>query len=321
VFTNLRPEHLIRHGTMEAYAACKRRLFVQGRESTPLAVLNVDDEFGVQLAREVARAGGRVVRYGSGPGAEFRLGRCEWTLTSGWLELETPAGRMCLRTQLPGAHNAMNALAALATAVTLGFDVDEVAAAIEQTPIVPGRFELVDEGQPFDVVVDFAHTPDATEAVIEATRRVASERGDAKVHVVVSVAGHRTRELSAPTGAIAALLADRVVLTEGSSFGKPPADVLVPLIDGARAVKGGAVEVVTSRRLAIRRVLATASPGDVVLVLGRGALPRLFTSATGSSLPFDDRVVVREELTALLRNGALPGDQSGRATMRAKVPG
>lgn len=317
VLTNLHPEHLNRHGTMEAYAACKRRLFVRGQTSTPLAVMNVDDEHGAQLAAEVAAAGGGVVRYGCGPTAEFRLRRCGWTLTSGWLEVDTPEGAVTLRTRLPGRHNAVNVLAAFAAARALGFDLDSIVVTIERTPVLPGRFEVVDEEQPFDVVVDFAHTPDAVEAVIDAARQLVRRRPGARVHALVSVAGHRYRELSRPIGAAAATLADRVILTQGSSRGAVSAEVMAPLIDGARSVPGASVEVVTSRRAAIRHALASASRHDVVLVLGRGALPRLTMSANGDGSPFDDRVVVREELRALLPGRDLPSAHAGRATMRA----
>ena len=299
VLTNVRPEHMNRHGTFDAYAACKRRLFVRGDRATPRVALNLDDDVGGQLFREVRERGVAAAGYGRAPAAEFRLRRLRWTLASGWLEMETPDGAVALRSKLPGPHNAVNVAGAVAAARSLGFELETIVEAIERTPGVPGRFERIEEGQPFDVIVDFAHTPDAVSAVIATARAIVRRRRGARLHVLVSVAGHRTRELSAPIGQAVARFADRVVLTEGSSLGEPRGEVLAPLIEGARSVGGAGVEVVPDRRDAIRRVLAFGSSGDVVLVLGRGALPRLFRHANDAGVPFDDREVVRATLREL----------------------
>jgi UDP-N-acetylmuramoyl-L-alanyl-D-glutamate--2,6-diaminopimelate ligase len=301
VLTNIRPEHLNRHGTFDAYAACKRRLFIRGDGAIRLAALNLDEDHGVELAEEVRARGGTAVGYGQAAAAEFRLRRCGWSLTSGWLEVDTPDGAISLRTKLPGPHNAANVAGALAVACSLGFELETIVGAIERTPGVQGRFERIDEGQPFDVIVDFAHTPDAVSAVIGAALPVVRGRPGARLNVLVSVSGHRSRELSAPIGQTAARLADRVVLTAGSSFGQPHGELLAPLIEGARSERCAAIEIVPNRRAAIRRVLALASSRDVVLVLGRGAIPRLSRHANGAGIAFDDRIVVRDELRGLLR--------------------
>jgi UDP-N-acetylmuramoylalanine-D-glutamate ligase len=301
VLTNLRPEHLDRHGTMAGYGDCKRRLFVRDGRVVPLAVLDVDDDLGKRLAGEVTAGGGRVVTFGAGPGAQFRLRRCGWALDAGWLVADTPDGALELRTALAGRHNAMNALAAAATAWGLGLPLSKIAAGIAATPIVPGRFEPIVEGQPFDVVVDFAHTPDAVEAVIDAARSVTRPRhGD--IWAVVSVSGTRVREQGAPIGAATARLADQVIVTHGASRGASrddDGDPRTPVVEGARSARAAAVALEPDRRVAIRRALLDASPGDLVLVLGRGALDRMKNDASGNGPSFDDRVVVREELAAL----------------------
>ncbi len=300
VLTNIRPDHLNRHGTIDAYAACKRSLFVRGEIATPLAVLNVDDERGAQLAAEVRARGGMAVGYGRSATADFRLRRCGWSLTSGWLELDAPGARIALRTRLPGPHNAENVAGAVAAACSLGFDLEAIVAAIERAPAVPGRLERIDEGQPFDVLVDLAHTPDAVSVVIGTARAIVRERRGARLHVLVSVAGQRMPALSAPIGEAAARLADRVVLTEGSSYGRSRDALMAPLIEGASSVAGATIEIVPDRRAAIRRLLALAARGDVALVLGRGAIPRLSLHLDGTGIAFDDRAVVRSELQALL---------------------
>ncbi len=300
VLTNVRSDHLSRHGTIDAYAAWKRRLFIRGDSATGLAVVNLDDGRAAQLAAELRARGVTTVGYGWTAAAEFRVRRCGWSLASGWLELDTPDGAIALRSRLPGPHNAANVAAAVAAARSLGVSLETIVRTIECTPGVPGRFERIDEGQTFDVIVDLAHTPDAVSTVITTARAIVRERAGARLHVLVSVAGHRMRELSAPIGRLAARLADLVVVTEGSSFGRPREQTMRPLIEGARSVSGAAIEIVPDRRAALRRVLALASSGDVVLVLGRGAIPRLSLHADGSGIAFDDRAVIRGELRDLL---------------------
>lgn len=299
VLTNISADHLNRHATIAAYAECKRRLFFHGDAATPLAVLNLDDD-AAGIAHQVRARGGTAVGYGRAADAQFRLRRCGWTLGSGRIELDTPDGTFSVRTRLPGAHNAANVAGAIAAARSLGLAIDVILRTVERTAGVPGRFEQIDEGQPFDVIVDFAHTPDAVSAVIETAVAVARGRGDASVHALVSVSGHRWPGLSAPIGATAASLADRVVLTEGSSFGRSRDQMLAPLIDGARSARAAVVETVPDRRAAIRQLLERASARDVVLVLGRGAIPRLSRRAGGAGVAFDDRIVVREELRRVL---------------------
>jgi UDP-N-acetylmuramoyl-L-alanyl-D-glutamate--2,6-diaminopimelate ligase len=301
VLTNLRPDHLVRHPGMDAYAACKRRLFVRDERTVELAVLNADDDLGRALSDDVSERGGTVLGFGRSSEAEYRLSRCGWTLTSAWLEVQTPDGALRLDTRLPGPHNAANVMAALAAARGLGFEMDAVVEGLTNAEGVPGRFELIDEGQPFDVIVDFAHTPDAMDAVLRTVRQVADARRTARVHAVLGDAGHRPAVLRVPLGEAAGRLVDRLILTEGNLQGEPVAASVLPLMRGALAGGRAAVELVLDRHEAIRRVLATASEGDLVVLLGRGARSRIRKSPYEDGAPFDDRVVAREELQSQSR--------------------
>jgi UDP-N-acetylmuramyl tripeptide synthase len=316
VLTNLRVDHVDRHPTMRRYAAVKRRLFVRGRRAVRLAVLPADDSFGATLAREVAARGGDALRFGRGPDADYRLVACDWTTRSAQLDAETPDGPVHLAHRLPGEHNALNVLAAVAAARGLGIGWDSITAALARTACVPGRFEAIDAGQPFDAVVDFAHTPDAVDAVLRTARAVAARRGG-RVLALVSTAGQRPRALAEPMGAAAGRLADLVVVTAGSLRGATAPQLIEPVLAGARSAKAAAVEVVADRRLAIRHALAAAGDHDVVMLLGRGARPTLALTSAGDGAPFDDRQVAREELELLLSGRGQPG----HATIRAQVAG
>jgi UDP-N-acetylmuramoyl-L-alanyl-D-glutamate--2,6-diaminopimelate ligase len=314
VLTNLRNDHLDRHRTMRRYAACKRRLFVRGERTTRLAVLPADDRFGTSLARELSGGDVTVLRFGCHRGAEFRLTSCDWTARSGRLLADTPDGSVELEHRLPGEHNAMNVLAAVAAARGLGIAWDAIAAALARTPGVPGRFETVDAGQPFDVIVDFTQTPDAVEGVLRAGRVIAARRGG-RVLALVSTSGHRPPMLSPLIGEATARLADLVVVTAGSLRAARVEDVVGPVADGARSAAAGRVEVEPDRRLAIRRVLEAARQGDFVAILGRGARATLSTHVSAEDgTPFDDRQVAREEIERLLSGRA---SQAATATMRA----
>ncbi len=313
VLTNLRDDHLDRHGTMRRYGAIKRRLFIRGRKTAGLAVLPTADRLGAALAKELEGRGAPLLRFGRERDAEFRLTACDWTTRTAWLRAETPDGAVDLEHRLPGEHNAMNVLAAVAAARGCGIGWDAIARALERTAGVPGRFEAIDAGQPFDVVVDFTQTPDAVEAVLGAARTIAARRGG-RVLALVSTAGHRPPMLTPSIGAAAGRLADLVVVTAGSRRWARVEDIVGPLAAGARAAAAAPVEVVEDRRPAIRRVLEAAGQHDFVAILGRGARATLSTQVSAEDgVPFDDRVVAREELERLAAARA----QQDRATSRA----
>ncbi len=299
VLTGVGLDHLVRHRSLAAYAAVKRRLFVRGSRAVPIAVLNADDRRCRSLAAEIDRGESTVIRFGHSRDAEFRLLDCEWTVSSAWLEAQTPAGHLRLNTRLPGAHNASNALAAFALCHGLGIQLEAIAAALEQMPGVPGRWEVVDEGQPFDVIVDFAHSPDAVLAVLQALRAIVARRQSSRLHTVVSASGIHTGGVRRPMGVAAGRLADRVIVTEGNQRGDPLTVTAGPVVAGARSTGNRAVELIPRRRAAIETAIAAARPGDVVAILGRGAMPRLITDPSGDGEAFDDRLVAREAIRKL----------------------
>jgi len=317
VFTNLTPDHLHWHGSMKAYAEAKRRLFVDGRRAVALAVLNADDPFGRGLGEEIRARGGRTLTYGRAPDADYRIAACDWTARESRVALATPSGPLQIEGRLPGAHNAANVAAALALADGLGLARARTLPAIAATPLPPGRLELLDAGQPFDVFVDFAHSPDSLTRALTAMRAIAAPRGGRLIAVVgLAPSGERLTRLTCGRAARAGC--DHLVLCAWSLKGEPPLIALSSVLAGARETRGAELEVVLDRRRAIARGLSLARSGDVVAILGRGPLTSVRVDAHSTPVPFDDREVARELLHH--GDGALSlalSISSGAATRRA----
>ena len=262
IFTNLSHEHLDFHGDLESYFEAKRRLFVT--EPRPLAVINVGDEHGRRLARELPDA----VTF-SGEDASALAG---------------------VDLKLRGRFNVDNALGALCAARALGVGDDAIKRGLESVRGVPGRFESVDAGQAFHVIVDYAHKPDALENVL----RVARELADSKrVIVVVGAGGDRDRGKRAPMGRLASELADVAIVTSDNPRTEDPEAIAAEMVAG----RDGELEVELDRAAAIARAIELARPGDVVLIAGKGAEQgQEFADRT---VPFDDREAAKEALKAL----------------------
>jgi UDP-N-acetylmuramoyl-L-alanyl-D-glutamate--2,6-diaminopimelate ligase len=279
VFTNLSQDHLDFHSTMEDYFAAKALLFEP--EVTDVAVVNADDPHGLllqQAAHVPTRAYSLVDVDDLVVGATSSTGR--WR-------------GHALRVPLGGEFNVANALAALTAAAELGVDVRTALEGLASAPPVPGRFETVDAGQPFRLVVDFAHTPDGIEQVLRAARGVA---GDGRVIVVFGAGGDKDREKRPMMGEAAARLADIVVVTSDNPRSEDPQSIADAVVAGT-AGGGASVRVELDRRAAISSAVAEARPGDVVVVAGKG---HETTQTIGDRvLPFDDRAVAREVLDSL----------------------
>ena len=299
VLTNLTPEHLQRHGTMEAYGEAKRRLFTNETERVPRAVINVDSEFGHRLAADLRELGAEVATVGRADTAEYRLLRATWNATHARVRVITPRGPLELPTRLPGAHNAENVTSVVAGCDLLGVPRAKTLRAVMAAGGLPGRWERVDCGQRYEVIVDFAHTPAGLRHVLHTARRVAARSGG-RVSLMLCAGGHNNPAKRAPLGRVASSLADLVVLTEGNGRGEPVetvmADLLADWCPGAAAP-----EIEPDRRLAIRHVLSTARPGDVAILMGRGAMRTLLSNHSGGGVPFEDRAVAVEELHRLAR--------------------
>ncbi len=277
VFTNLSRDHLDFHTSMEDYFSVKARLFEPGR--TAGAVVNVDDPHG-RLLFETAQV----------PTTSFS--RSEVTDVDIGMDgsVGTWRGRQ-LRVPLGGSANLANALAAATAAVALGVDEGVIIDGLASVPPVPGRYEHVACGQPFDVVVDYAHTPDALEQLLVAAR----SGGGGRVLVVFGCGGERDREKRPLMGRVAATLADVIIVTTDNPRAEEPAAIAAEVVAGADGP--GRVQVELDRRAAIHLALAAASPGDVVLVAGKGhETVQIFGRR---SEEFSDQAVVGQELAAL----------------------
>jgi UDP-N-acetylmuramoyl-L-alanyl-D-glutamate--2,6-diaminopimelate ligase len=281
VFTNLTQDHLDFHGTLERYFDAKRRLFTEAR---PAAAVNVGDEHGRRLADEL-RGQNELLTFGLVDDAELRpeeleLGPRGAHLRAGGIELET---------RLRGRFNVANVLGAVAAARLLGIDDDAIAYGVRELRGVPGRFEAVDEGQPFVVLVDYAHTPDSLENVLRTARDLAQNR----VICVFGCGGDRDRGKRPLMGRIATELADLAIVTSDNPRSEEPEAIIAEILEGT----GSEAEVETDRREAIARAVAEAGEGDVVVIAGKGhEQGQQFADRT---IPFDDREVAREALRRL----------------------
>jgi UDP-N-acetylmuramoyl-L-alanyl-D-glutamate--2,6-diaminopimelate ligase len=278
VFTNLTQDHLDFHETMEAYFLAKRRLF----EELGLSVVNVDDQYGRRIAAELD-----CVTVGIETQADYRALDVEFDLMGSRFRCETPDGLVQLESPLPGLFNVQNVLGAVAAARVLGVGVETITAALPRFGRVPGRFEPVDEGQDFGVLVDYAHTPDSLENVLRAAREVARGR----VHVVFGAGGDRDRGKRPLMGEAARRLADRVLVTSDNPRSEPPEAIVDEIMEGA----GPGAERETDRARAIGLAIEGAEPGDVVVIAGKGH-EQGQEFENGRKEPFDDRSVAREAL-------------------------
>jgi UDP-N-acetylmuramoyl-L-alanyl-D-glutamate--2,6-diaminopimelate ligase len=299
-FTNLSQDHLDYHGSMESYFEAKARLFDPTR--TAAAAVNVDDPNGLELARRANDAGLPVLTFAgsddqrstpvdvvaedvelSGSGTRFVLA----TRQTG--------ARAVVASPLLGGFNVSNALAAAATALASGLPFDAIVAGLQAPLAIPGRLErvLVGPEQPFTVLVDYAHTPDALERVLETARRLVP-RG--RVVLVFGAGGDRDRQKRPAMGRAAAGGADVVVLTSDNPRSEEPEQIAGAVLDG---LGDGSARVVVEldRRAAIRDAMREAKPGDVVVIAGKGHETGQTTGER--TVPFDDRVVAHEELEAL----------------------
>jgi UDP-N-acetylmuramoyl-L-alanyl-D-glutamate--2,6-diaminopimelate ligase len=264
-FTNLTQDHLDLHGTMEAYFEAKRRLFLEGR---PPAAINLGDPWGRKLAEDRPDA----LTFGFADDADIRSEALEG-----------------IDFKLKGRFNVENALAALASSHLLGIDDDAVARGLEALEGVPGRFESVDEGQPFTVIVDYSHKPGALESVLRSARELTSER----VICVFGCGGDRDRGKRPLMGRIATELADLAIVTSDNPRSEDPRAIIEEVLSGVESE----IEVEPDRREAITCAIEAAAPGDVVLIAGKGhEQGQEFRDRT---VPFDDREVAREALRRL----------------------
>ncbi|HUI41988.1 MAG TPA: UDP-N-acetylmuramoyl-L-alanyl-D-glutamate--2,6-diaminopimelate ligase [Terriglobia bacterium] len=301
VFTNLTRDHLDYHHTMEEYFRAKRRLF-EGLGTSPpeVAAINVDDAWGRRLL-ELPFA--RLITYGTGAEASVRVKRFSQDAAGLKAALVTPAGAFEIASPMLGRSNLMNIMAAVAAAQGLGIANDQIRVGVEELATVPGRFERIEQRQPFLVLVDYAHTDEAIRSVLTTAREITRNR----LTVVFGCGGDRDRSKRALMGEAAGSLADSVILTSDNPRSEDPLTIMNDALVGIqRTGKPCILEV--ERESAIRRALSQAHPGDVVVIAGKGhETHQIFEART---VPFDDREVARRVLNDL---GYAPGAADERS--------
>ncbi len=297
IFTNLTRDHLDYHGSMENYFAAKRKLFDGSAGPPPrVAIFNRDDAYGAQLQ---AAAGGSalVYTYGQSKG-DFHADRLQMEPSGMRFTMVTPFGEAPILTRLTGGVNVYNLLAAGAAAMARGLTLDEVAAGAAALSYVPGRFQSVDEGQTFAVVVDYAHTDDALRNIIAAARAfVAKAQG--RVITLFGCGGDRDRSKRPLMGHAAAEGSDVVVLTSDNPRSEDPLAIIEQVLPGF-AGTAARVIVEPDRHRAIELAIAEGRPGDLVLLAGKGHEK---TQTLGDRvIPFDDVAIARQILLARKRS-------------------
>jgi UDP-N-acetylmuramoyl-L-alanyl-D-glutamate--2,6-diaminopimelate ligase len=292
VFTNLTQDHLDFHTDMEDYFRAKRLLFAElSPEGT--AVVNVDDPYGERLAGELRDSGAPLLTFSAaGSDADVRALDVEFDAAGARFRCAAPDGEAGVEMPLPGDFNVANALAALSAASALGVGIESAAAALADAERVPGRFEPVDEGQPFAVLVDYAHTPDSLDNVLRAARRVTEGR----LICAFGCGGDRDREKRPLMGRIAAEQSDLCIVTSDNPRNERPDAIIAEILDGIEDREGVVVE--PDRRAAIAVALGAGRPGDTVVIAGKGH-EQGQEFERGRKLPFDDREVAAGELRRL----------------------
>jgi len=299
-FTNLSQDHLDYHGTMEHYLDAKLRLF-DGRNldrtrKRSAAVVNVDDPAGAAVIAAARRAGSTILTYGESADADVRIAAADPVPSGLTIRFAHADGESAFVLPMLGRHNAWNAAAAFACVRALGVSAADAARGLARAPGVPGRLERVTAGQDFEVVVDYAHTPDALERALRACRAHTTGR----VLLVFGCGGDRDRAKRPLMGAIAARGADRAWVTNDNPRSEDPGAIADQIMAGAAGAPAGRLIRELDRRAAIAAALAEAGTGELVLIAGKG---HETTQTIGEQvLPFDDRQVAREQLAELRRS-------------------
>ncbi|MFL5902102.1 MAG: UDP-N-acetylmuramoyl-L-alanyl-D-glutamate--2,6-diaminopimelate ligase [Solirubrobacterales bacterium] len=304
LFTNLTQDHLDFHGDMEEYFRSKRLLFEMGPKAS---IVNVDDSYGRRLAEEFDCT----TFSAEAAEADFVASNVTFDAASATFTVNSPltgrnvdcgstfrpvSGGVPVRTGLPGDFNVANALGAFAATVEMGIAPEVAAEGLGRAERVPGRFEPVDEGQGFAVLVDYAHTPDSLENVLRAARRLTEGR----VIAVFGAGGDRDRDKRPKMGRAGAAGSDLAIVTSDNPRSEEPGTIIEEVVGGIE--NGASFEVEQDRRAAIARALREAAAGDMVVIAGKGHEQGQELEG-GRKVPFDDREVAREELRKLVGAG------------------
>ncbi|HKU71191.1 MAG TPA: UDP-N-acetylmuramoyl-L-alanyl-D-glutamate--2,6-diaminopimelate ligase [Burkholderiales bacterium] len=297
LFTNLTRDHLDYHRTMKRYQDAKARLLTW--DTLKHAVVNLDDDFGAELARRIRRPGLSVVGYGFGAarGTKVAGGNLATTARGVAFDVKTPWGSAHLACPVLGRHNAYNLLGTLAVLLANGMPLRKAVRAVTALKPVPGRLQPLGGGAKPMVVVDYAHTPDALQQVLTTLREVLDSRSaihESRLICVFGCGGDRDRGKRPVMGRLAERLADRVVVTSDNPRGENPRRIIADIVSGTQGTTDEIV-VEPSRRAAIRRAVAGARRGDIVLVAGKGH--ESYQEVRGVRRPFSDVAVAKEALS------------------------
>lgn len=298
VFTNLTRDHLDYHKTMENYFDAKKKLF-DGRlgEKPGASVINIDDEWGAKLAEELRSAGERVVTFSqksAAVAADLTAENIEVSLIRGTsFVLKTPKGEKQITSPLVGRPHVYNMLAATATALELGYDLDSISRGLSTCVGAPGRFERVPHEDNFAVVVDYAHTDDALLNTLQTARDLTKGR----IITVFGCGGDRDQTKRRPMGEIAAQYSDLVIITSDNPRTEDPLKIIAEIEVGVKE-KNSTYEIISDRREAINRAVSLASTDDVVIIAGKGH--ENYQLIGSDKFHFDDREVAAEALARRL---------------------
>lgn len=291
-FTNLTQDHLDFHPSMEEYFDAKSSLFTPGR--CDKGAVNLDDPYGERLNSSAQIP---TVTFGTTPAADIRAEQVELGVAGSSFILVTPMGEVKVETTLVGPFNVSNCLAAAAVCLQAGIGLEAIELGLRSLPAVPGRFESIDRGQPFTVVVDYAHTPDSLDNVLVAAKRLAAAQ-DGRVVVAFGAGGDRDKGKRPLMGIVAAREADYVVVTSDNPRSEDPDAIIGQILEGVASERAeGPDAAITDRREAIGHVLSLARDGDVVVIAGKGH--ETGQEFADNKIPFDDRIVCAELLTEL----------------------
>jgi len=295
VFMNLTRDHLDFHRDIEDYFDAKRLLFSrENGNGVESAVINTDDPYGKKLEEYFH---GDVLRFGFNPDADIRVLGCQTRADGTELVLATPGGNASFKTGLIGRHNVYNIMAATGAALRLQIDPEKIREGIESMPGVAGRFERVDAGQDFTVIVDYAHTPDALENLLSLVSQLPHER----ILTVFGCGGDRDKSKRPVMGSIAARCSDLSIVTSDNPRSEHPLDIIKDIETGMHEGPG-IYRIVPDRREAIEQAVVEAGKGDIVVIAGKGHEDYQIVGDLRN--PFDDRQVSRDLIRKHLKNGA-----------------
>jgi len=286
VFTNLTQDHLDYHKTMDNYLNAKLKLF-RWLGAEDFAVINIDDPYGGRFV-EATRA--NVLTYGIYSPADIMARDTHYDIGGTRYTLVTPKGDIDINTRLLGRFNVYNALAGVGTAIAEGIDLEQIKRGLERPIRVAGRMEMVDRGQPFTVVVDYAHTPDGMENVLGLARGL----NPRKLITLFGCGGDRDKEKRPIMGGVAARFSDEIILTADNPRNEDPLQILAEIRTGCEAAR---VTEIIDRRAAIRHAIEMAGPGDIVMILGKGH--ETTQTLKEHTIPFNDREEAEKALDAL----------------------